>query len=115
MAEAEFIDGEFNFEVYNGANIVKPVKDIKALVITENNSIETDLLNADTHRVSASLIRYDKVSYINLRPNEVQGYRLKFTLSKSAFKDNKVEKITELYFIAKDVNNRTVKKMIYEG
>ncbi len=115
MAEAEFIDGEFNFEVYNGVNIVKPVKDIKALVITENNSIETDLLNADTYRVSASLIRYDKVSYINLRPNEVQGYRLKFTLSKSAFKDNKVEKITELYFIAKDVNNRTVKKMIYEG
>lgn len=114
ISEAEYVRVEFKVEVYNSSSVIKPLKDIKAVIITENNYIETSLLDIDAYKVVANFKKYDELLHANFKPKEIKGYNLMFGLKQSNFKYNKVEKIKEIYFTARDERNHIVKVLIYK-
>ncbi len=110
---AEWLNGSFRLEVFNGASTGKAVTGIKALIVTKHNEIETDLSDLNTGRFVAASMRYDKVPHISLRPKEIEGYELQFHLNSSDFKDTSIEKITKLYFVATYTNGRIIKEPVW--
>lgn len=114
MEDVEYIECEFRIEVYNSSDVIKPLKNIKTAIITENNYIESIVSDISTHRISAAASKYDEVLLINYNPKEIKEYNLRFSLRSGSFIDNKVEKIKEIYFIANDIKNKKIKIEVYK-
>lgn len=108
----ENIEYEFKFQLYNTSESKKILRDIKIKFVSGNSVIETIPKDSNTRRAYAGGFTCDEINIINVNPKEIIEVNIEGYLSKSTEDIKKFKSIDKVYMLAKDSNNRTVKKII---
>lgn len=110
--EYETFEYDFNMQLLNTSENKKILRDIKLQFQIQGIVFESTPKDKDTNRRYAGGYKSDEINIINLKPKEITDIKVEGYISKREMDIIQLKDIDKVYFVAKDGNDKTVKKII---
>lgn len=106
------IEYEFKFQIYNTSESKKILRDIKIQFISDELEIRVVPKDSSTRRGYAGGFTCDSIGVINLNPKEILEMKVEGYIGSQDTDIKKLKNIEKIYMVAKDSDDKIVKKLI---
>ncbi|MDU4889785.1 MAG: hypothetical protein E6344_07345 [Clostridium sp.] len=111
-AAYESIEYEFNMQIYNTSESKKILREIKIQFISDELEIETTPKDSSTSRKYGGGYVCDSINIININPKEILEISIEGYIDICESDIKKLKNINKVFMLAKDSNDKTIKKLI---